>query len=64
MAAQAVKSIAQYAVMKWMQQEGFAMERFKVEFVSDDKAVITDAAGEQLKVVYDSTTKTVYAVEG
>lgn len=59
----ALKSIAQYAVMKWMQQEGFAVECFKVDFINEHEAVITDATGEQLKVIYDSTSKAVYAVE-
>lgn len=34
-----------------------------MDFVSEHEAVITDAAGEQLKVVYDSASKAVYAVE-
>lgn len=52
------KTIAEYAIKKWMEDNGFAMECFTVEMCGNE-AVITDKAGDSMKVEYKPETKTV-----
>lgn len=41
------KSIAEYAIRKWLQSEGFEMRYFKLT-VHDNEAMIVDSAGDTL----------------
>lgn len=54
------KTIAEYMIKKWMQDNGFVMSEFSVK-VFGKKGVITDRTGETLKVFYDQEKKSVYA---
>ena len=56
------KSIAEYAIRKWLQSEGFEMRYFKVT-VHDNEAMIVDSAGDTLWLIYDNDTKSVYVKE-
>lgn len=56
------KTIAEYAVKKWMEQHGFSMDEFTVSMDGND-ATITDQAGGSLAVRYDSATGQVAEVE-
>ena len=56
------KSIAEYAIRKWLQSEGFEMRYFKLT-VHDNEAMIVDSAGNTLRLVYDDDTKSVYVKE-
>ena len=56
------KSIAEYAIRKWLQSEGFEMSYFKLT-VHNNEAMIVDSAGNTLWLVYDDDTKSVYVKE-
>ena len=56
------KSIAEYAIRKWLQSEGFEMRYFKLT-VHDNEAMIVDSAGDTLWLIYDNDTKSVYVKE-
>lgn len=52
------KTIAEYAIKKWMEKNGFVMELFSIEMFGNS-AEITDQTGEKMKVTYNSETKEV-----
>lgn len=56
------KTIAEYAIKKWMVDNGFVMEYFTVEMRGND-AVITDKTGDSMKVSYNPKTKMVETEE-
>lgn len=56
------KSIAEYAIRKWLQSEGFEMRYFKLT-VHNNEAMIVDSAGDTLWLVYDNDTRSVYVKE-
>lgn len=56
------KSIAEYAIRKWLQAEGFEMRYFKLT-VHNNEAMIVDSAGDTLRLVYDNDTRSVYVKE-
>ena len=56
------KSIAEYAIRKWLQSEGFEMRYFKLT-VHDNEAMIVDSAGDTMWLIYDNDTKSVYVKE-
>lgn len=56
------KTIAEYAIRKWLESEGFVMEYFQLEF-TDDEAIVTDRTGESLRLVYDRVSRTVRVTE-
>lgn len=56
------KSIAEYAIRKWLQSEGFEMRYFKLT-VHNNEAMIVDSAGDTLRLVYDNDTRSVYVKE-
>ena len=63
MAIKGAKTIAGYAIRRWLENEGFVMECFQLEFTGECEAVITDRQGESLRVVYDKTRKAVFLLE-
>ena len=63
MAIKGAKTIAEYAIRKWLENEGFVMEWFQLELTGECEAVITDRQGESLRVVYDKTRKAVFLLE-
>lgn len=56
------KTIAEYVIRRWLQEEGFNMSYFKLTMAGNE-AVIRDESGESLLLVYDPRSKTVYIKE-
>lgn len=56
------KTIAEYVIRRWLQEEGFNMSYFKLT-MAENEAVIRDESGESLSLVYDPRSKTVYIKE-
>lgn len=52
------KTIAEYAIKKWMHDNGFVMSEFSVN-ISGNNGIITDKVGDILMVEYDRETKSV-----
>lgn len=63
MAIKEAKTIAEYAIRKWLENEGFAMEYFQLEFTGDCEAIIKDKRGDSLRLVYDKTRRVVFPVD-
>lgn len=53
------RTIAEYAIRRWMICQGFAMEFFDVS-IDGNKATVTDRNKESLVLVYDSDSRSVY----
>lgn len=62
MAVRKAHTIAEYAIQKWMEQEGFSMECFRIVFEGCE-ALVTDGNGDKLKLVYDRNTRMVMSVD-
>ncbi len=56
------KTIAEYAIRKWLEAEHFEMRYFKLMMEGNEGAV-TDSTGATLRLVYDDTEKIVYVAE-
>ena len=56
------KSIAEYAIRKWLQDQNFVMSCFELT-LNGNEAVLTDRNNDTLTLVYDSPSKTVYVKE-
>lgn len=52
------KTIAEYAVKKWMKDNGFVMDWFTVT-MNGNEAEITDRTGDKMIVCYEPKTKSV-----
>ena len=63
MAIKGAKTISEYAIRKWLENEGFVMECFQLEFTGDCEAVIKDKQGDSLRLIYDKTRKIVFPME-
>lgn len=63
MAIKNAKTIAEYAIRKWLENEGFVMECFQLECTGDCEAVIKDKQGDSLRLVYDKTRRVVFPVD-
>lgn len=59
MAIKGAKTIAEYAIRKWLENENFAMDFFKLEFIGESEATITDANGDYMTLAYDRDIKQV-----
>lgn len=53
------KTIAEYAIRKWMEDHGFIMCHFKLT-MNGNEAMIEDENHDTMSLVYDGGTKTVY----
>ena len=62
MSIKGVKSIAEYAIRKWLQEENFAMSNFTLT-MNENEGILKDRLGETLKIRYDRDTKSVYIDE-
>lgn len=62
MAIREAKTIAEYAIRKWMESEGFVLECFRIKF-SGHEAIISDGNGDALRLIYDTASRTVIPVE-
>jgi hypothetical protein len=56
------KTIAEYAIRKWLQGENFVMSQFSLT-MNGNEAILKDKYGETLKLRYDGETKTVWIDE-
>lgn len=63
MAIKGAKTIAEYAIRKWMEYEGFVAECFKLEMTGAHEAVLHDGNGDRMRLAYDPGTKMVMVVE-
>ena len=52
------KTIAEYAIKRWMEKEGLDMNWFRLE-MNGREATLTDKAGDKMKLYYDGETKEV-----
>ncbi len=52
------KSIAEYAIRKWLESQGFVMEFFDLK-ICGNEGILTDSQGESMALVYHSDTKSV-----
>ncbi len=59
MATYNVQTIAEYAVRKYLQNQGFAMDCFTLE-MNGNEGTLTDRQGDSMVIVYDADTKSVY----
>lgn len=62
MAIKGTKSIAEYAIRKWMAEHGFMLDYFTVT-MAGSCATVMDGNGDTLELRYDSDTKTVFVEE-
>ena len=62
MSIKGVKSIAEYAIRKWLQEENFVMSNFTLT-MNENEGILKDRLGETLKIRYDRDTKSVYIDE-
>lgn len=56
------KTIAEYAVRRWLMNQGFVMDYFTLT-MDGNKATLKDKNGDTLVLVYESQTKSVYVQE-
>lgn len=57
------KTVAEYAIRRWLENEGFVIECFQLEFISTHEAIIRDSNNDSLRLVYDPETRMVLPVE-
>ena len=57
------KTIAEYAIRKWMENEGFQIECFRLKVIGN-RALLMDMRGDKLILCYDPETHAVYAKGG
>ena len=55
-----LKTIAEYAIRKWMENEGFQIECFRVRVIGN-RALLMDMRGDKLILTYDPDTHSVHA---
>lgn len=53
------KSIAEYAMRKWMADHDFAIGCFTLE-ITGNEGIVTDKTGESIRLVYNTSDKCVY----
>ncbi len=57
------KTIAEYAIRKWLEQQEFAMDFFIFEMVGPQEGVIRDKNGDQLRLIYNPATRMVIPMD-
>ena len=58
MAIKGAKTIADYAIRKWLSEQGFVMEYFSLS-MEENRGTLTDGNNDTLTLVYDKDTKSV-----
>lgn len=53
------ETIAEYAIMKWAIEHGFAMEKFAL-IMDGNEGKLEDRHGDSIVLVYDKETKSVH----
>lgn len=56
------KTIAEYAIKKWLNKEGFALECFSLE-MHGNQGILTDRKGDSLTLEYSPKSKSVTVKE-
>ena len=59
MAIKGCKTIAEYAIRRWLESNNFAMQYFELE-IKGNEGTVTDRAGESMTLVYDGFARDVY----
>ena len=62
MAIKEAKTIAEYAIRKWLIQEGFVLEFFDLD-MNGNQGILTDQTGESLTLEYSPESKSVIIKE-
>ncbi|MDE5892132.1 MAG: hypothetical protein K2H45_04305 [Acetatifactor sp.] len=62
MAIQGVKTIAEYAIRKWLIKEGFVLECFELD-MHGNQGILTDQAGATMTLEYVPESKSVIVKE-
>lgn len=62
MAIKGTKTIAEYAIRRWLDDQGFAAECFAL-YMAGDEGILADVNGDSLTLVYDAGTRSVYVKE-
>ena len=63
MAIKGAKTIAEYAIRKYLEEEGFVLGFFTLS-MNGNVGTLTDHKGEKLTLIYDPVSKSVHAKEG
>lgn len=63
MAIKGAKTIAEYEIRKRLEKEGLVMECLRLEMIGPHEAVIRDGNGDDLRLVYDSVSRTVILLD-
>lgn len=58
MVIKGAKNIAEYAVRKWLREQGFALDFFNLD-MNGNEGILTDCKGEKLILIYDPASKSV-----
>ena len=58
MAIKGANTIAEYAIRKWLSEQGFVMECFSLS-MEENRGTLTDGNNDTLTLVYDKDTKSV-----
>lgn len=56
------KSIAEYAIRKWLLEQSFVLEHFNLT-MNENEGILTDRTGDSMTLIYDSHEKYVYIKE-
>lgn len=56
------KSIAEYAIRKWLQAENFNMCYFDL-VMEGDEGIVKDGTGDAMRLVYNRETKDIYVAD-
>ena len=59
MAITGAKTIAEYAIRRWLAEQNFSMESFRLD-MDGREGKLTDCVGDSLTLVYDRSTGLVY----
>ena len=62
MSIKGAKTIAEYAIRKWLSEQGFVMEYFSLSMEANS-GIMTDGNNDALVLVYDKDTKSVRVEE-
>lgn len=62
MAVKGAKTIAEYAIRKWLSEQGFVMDYFSLS-MEENRGTLTDRNNDTLTLVYENDTKSVKVEE-
>ena len=62
MVIKGARTIAEYAIRRWMEEQGFVMEYFTL-VMDGNEGKLEDRQGDSLILVYDGATRSVHVKE-